>query len=182
MADEPQVCPCCGCGFGCDCFGSGCPICRRCQAHCAGASEHTPERICLVPRDQIKLVSSDGHEILGTLEMDDDEHVDFCRADGVCISLSDDTLTDSVFSAIFRCRQAQDAKHGGAEHDDMHTPSEWCQFIQKFRNRAELEPESYEENLIHIAALAVAAVESSRRKKRNADVKTTSAKGAHILR
>ena len=142
--EQPIVCPCCnnvkrddGVGFGCDCFGSGCPICGKCQGHCAGPQEHTPERICLLPQDQIKLVSVDGHDILGTLEMDERERIAFCRADGAIISLTDETDLDTIFAIIMRCRAAQDKEHGGPEHDDTHTPSDWCGFIEKFRNRAE---------------------------------------------
>ena len=172
--EQPIVCPCCnnlkrddGVGFGCDCFGSGCPICGKCQGHCAGPQEHTPERICLLPQDQIKLVSVDGHDILGTLEMDERERIAFCRADGAIISLTDETDLDTIFAIIMRCRAAQDKEHGGPEHDDTHTPSDWCGFIEKFRNRAEFpkSTEEYEASLIHVASLAIAAIESSRRKR-----------------
>ena len=179
--EQPIVCPCCnnvkrddGVGFGCDCFGTGCPICQKCQGHCAGPEEHTPERICMVPQDQITLVDTNGHDVIGTLEMDDRQRIAFCRADGAIIALTDETDLDTIFAKILRCRAAQDAKWGGPEHDDAHTRADWCQFIQKFRNRAESFGDcsgshnriiAFEENMIHVASLAIAAIESSRRKR-----------------
>lgn len=77
-------------------------------------------------------------------------------------------------------RIKQDAKHGGPEHDDTHTPFDWVRFIRLFASRADSEippgalwNEScdkslagrYEDNLIDVAALAVAAIQSSRRKR-----------------
>ena len=78
--EQPVVCPCCN-ELKCDCFGSDCSICHKCQGHCTGPQEHTPERICLLPQDQIKLVSVDGQDILGTLEMDERERIAFCLRD-----------------------------------------------------------------------------------------------------
>ena len=173
--EQPVVCPCCN-ELKCECFGSGCPICGKCQGHCEGPQEHTPKRICMVPQDQIELVDPNGHEIIGTLEMDDRRRIAFCRTDCAIISLTDETDLDTIFAGIMRRRSEQDAKWGGPEHDDTHTPAEWCEFIQKFRNRAEImgtrgwngEYQAwhlYEDALFDILALATAALESSRRKR-----------------
>jgi hypothetical protein len=183
MSDEqPIVCPCCNNvkrddgGFGCDCFGSGCSICHKCQGHCTGPQEHTPERICLLPQDQIKLVSVDGHDILGTLEMDDRKRIAFCRADGAIISLTDETDLDTIFAGIMRRRAEQDKQWGGPEHDDTHTPMDWFELIKKFNSLAMgawiqhidgklPDASKYESRLFDILALATVAIESSRRKR-----------------
>ena len=82
-------------------------------------------------------------------------------------------------------REEQDAKWGGPKHDDMHLPFEWLGYFRKFIFKASnfvytqieamsprlqamaLSPdwESYEDALLDIAALAVAAIQSSRRKR-----------------
>jgi len=169
MNEQPIVCPCCN-ELKCECFGSGCPICHKCQGHCYGPQEHTPERICMVPQDQITLVDTNGNDVIGTLEMDDRGRIAFCRADGAMISLTEETQLDTIFAGIMRRRAEQDKQWGGPEHDDTHTPREWCELIQKFRNRAELmgtrgRHENYENALFDILALATAAIESSRRKR-----------------
>jgi hypothetical protein len=86
---------------------------------------------------------------------------------------------------IEACRVAQDKQWGGPEHDDTHGYTDWCEYVQKFINRAKLnamEPlghpggpgwissmrypqTNFEHNLVCIAALAVAAIQSSRRKR-----------------
>ena len=78
-----------------------------------------------------------------------------------------------------RCA-SQDAQWGGPEHDDLHTKSEWLNFINDFLLRARYgnvttrgaftpkEPEvsiAFENHLIDVAALAVQAIQSSRRKR-----------------
>jgi hypothetical protein len=128
----------------------------------------------MVPEDQIKFVSSDGHDILGVLEMDDRERIAFCRADGAIISLTDETVLDCIFARVMRLRAEQDAEHGGPEHDDTHTPAEWLSFIRKFAARAETHTgeavdvgdEAWEMALFHIQALCVAAIQSSMRKRK----------------
>jgi hypothetical protein len=70
-------------------------------------------------------------------------------------------------------RDKQDAEHGGPEHDDTHTPGQWVSYIRQFAGRAEyqsqfpddLSRDRYEDNLFDVAALAVAAIQSSRRKR-----------------
>ena len=74
---------------------------------------------------------------------------------------------------LTRCRAAQDAQHGGPAHDDCNTPSDWAEYIHEFAGRAEHHgqfigsPESigrYQANLIAVAGLAIAAIQSSQRK------------------
>lgn len=89
-------------------------------------------------------------------------------------------------------REEQDRKHGGPEHDDTHTPDDWCRFIQDYAYRAriacvdrsevgesrdfgivELLPsgafsaeraDAYENKLMDVAGLAISAIQSSRRR------------------
>ena len=67
---------------------------------------------------------------------------------------------------ITECRGKQDARHGGPDHDDTHTWGEWTSFIMKYNDRAaiSISHAEFESNLIHVAALAIAAIQSSRRK------------------
>lgn len=73
-----------------------------------------------------------------------------------------------------------DAKHGGPEHDDTHTPFDWRDFIRTKNGEAIDEwtqifhpdyrivaaaAERYEDKLFDVAALAIAAIRSSRRKR-----------------
>jgi sugar phosphate isomerase/epimerase len=77
----------------------------------------------------------------------------------------------AIWREILDERNMQDAQWGGPAHDDIHVRSAWCGFIRKFVNRAEntcvgLGREAeYEGRMIQIAALAIAAIESSRRKR-----------------
>lgn len=120
-------------------------------------------------------------DVIGRIEVDERGRIAYFRADGVMISLTDDTPFDTIFAEILRCAAGQDKKHGGPEHDDTHNRADWCGFIQKFRNRAELAAmrrkrtdgvieayrdgvTNYEANMIHIATLAIRAIQSSRRK------------------
>jgi hypothetical protein len=71
-------------------------------------------------------------------------------------------------------RQKQDDQWGGPTHDDSHERFEWVGFMQKFLERAREfgyidcgveQAKFYEENLIKVAALCVAAVQASRRQR-----------------
>lgn len=64
-------------------------------------------------------------------------------------------------------RERQDAKWGGADHDDGHAPADWRAFIEKKLAQANAEPISpveYRRRMIQVAALAVAAIESNDRR------------------
>ena len=74
----------------------------------------------------------------------------------------------SLGKELSALRLAQDLAHGGPEHDDTHTPSDWRVFIQQYNQVAEeyaSEPEIRESKLLAVAGLAVAAIQSSRRKR-----------------
>lgn len=66
-----------------------------------------------------------------------------------------------IFGEIHTERQAQDARWGGAEHDDTHTPFEWTGFIGKQSLSIVGPPcKANRARFVKIAALAVAAIES----------------------
>ena len=65
-------------------------------------------------------------------------------------------------------RDAQDKQGGGLVHDDSHERFEWCSFIGKQVRAADLyagDPLKFESRMIKVAALAIAAIESSRRQR-----------------
>jgi hypothetical protein len=64
---------------------------------------------------------------------------------------------------VAECRTFQDAQHGGPAHDDTHRHFEWVAFMQKQLDRPYHDPDEFITNLVHIAALAKAAAESTHR-------------------
>ncbi len=67
-------------------------------------------------------------------------------------------------------RRRQDEKWGGNEHDDAHTTSEWVAIIAGELNEvlwgiAEGDQKQTEEELVHVAAVAVAWLEAIERRK-----------------
>lgn len=73
---------------------------------------------------------------------------------------------DTVFDEVRAERVRQDRQWGGAAHDDIHDRLEWCRYIDKqilFAIRHDSDPVEFENRMIKAAALAVAAIESSRR-------------------
>jgi hypothetical protein len=76
--------------------------------------------------------------------------------------------TGGVLAEVAQERMAQDAEWGGPEHDDMHGPHAWVEFIDARCDKAFIHSDSnaeYRRRMIQIAALAVAAVESLDRSK-----------------
>lgn len=75
---------------------------------------------------------------------------------------------DYIVKEIEQRRAQQDQKHGGENHDDTHVYFDWMGFIKKFSSRAYAQGmhsrwDAYENYLIDVAALAIAAIQSSRR-------------------
>ena len=64
-------------------------------------------------------------------------------------------------------RVAQDEQWGGPAHDDTHSPEDWIIWISDFTNRAfgSKDPLRYEDKLFDVIALAISAIQSSRRKR-----------------
>jgi len=78
---------------------------------------------------------------------------------------------DRVVEDIKSERELQDYKWGGPEHDDTHKPEEWQTFIVEHARRAvhaawgrPAPGDDYRQQMIRVAALAVAAVESEDRR------------------
>lgn len=84
-----------------------------------------------------------------------------------------------LFSEISRERARQDEEWGGSVHDDSHELFEWFYYITKQIRLAKEEPYemtsgqiNFEERMVKVAALAIAAIESSRRQRPNGVVKS----------
>lgn len=76
---------------------------------------------------------------------------------------------ENVFEAILRERDRQDKQWGGAKHDDRHPASAWASYRGKFENRQQRcsdDPPLQRAQLVKIAALCVAQIESIDRKYR----------------
>ena len=73
---------------------------------------------------------------------------------------------DIIFGRISDERERQDVEWGGLEHDDQHIATDWCQYIDKQRRLARDAdtPQEFMARMIKIAALAVAAIESTQRR------------------
>lgn len=67
----------------------------------------------------------------------------------------------AVFAAVDAERERQDAKWGGAAHDDRHTEGDWRDFLYSYVQCPNIDDR---ERFVKIAALAVAALESIDRK------------------
>ena len=105
--------------------------------------------------------------------------------DGTLLEPVDDPASvGRVLAEVRVRREEQDEQHGGPEHDDTHTPIDWDCLVQKALLRAGVNAiamaapprtdgfisayrdpaTNYEDALLDVAALAVAAIQSSRRK------------------
>lgn len=75
--------------------------------------------------------------------------------------------TMGVLIEIGRERAAQDEQWGGADHDDRHSHQDWASFRERFAVRAWNASTATErrENLIKLAALAVAEIEAMDRRR-----------------
>jgi len=85
-----------------------------------------------------------------------------------------DNLTQIINEIVIE-RAIQDGKWGGPAHDDAHTTQEFITFIHEHAEKT-LAPNISEDKtcsrLIEVAALAVAAIESIRRKQQMATWKS----------
>lgn len=74
-------------------------------------------------------------------------------------------LTNEILDEVFEERKYQCDTYG-AEFDDKNTANDWVTYITRYAANAgsdTFDREEYEKALIKVAALAVAAIESSRR-------------------
>lgn len=80
----------------------------------------------------------------------------------------------TVLAQVREERRRQDKQWGGPSHDDAHVPSDWVSYVGEHLDRAKksivqrvlADPDRYRQNMIEVAALAVAAVESLDRKRK----------------
>lgn len=72
-----------------------------------------------------------------------------------------------IVEEIVRERIVQDQQWGGGSHDDKHDQHDWCEYISYQADYVSdnITAVAFEERMVKIAALAVAAVQSSRRKR-----------------
>jgi quinol monooxygenase YgiN len=72
-----------------------------------------------------------------------------------------------VYKDIIDERVRQDKQWGGADHDDEHLPRDWTMFIEQYTSEAwdkHDDPDAYRKAMVKVAALAIAAIESTDRK------------------
>ena len=80
------------------------------------------------------------------------------------------TTKTIIIKEILEERTRQDGKWGGPEHDDIHNPENWCDFIIAYATWAKQmdvnnSPMKYRRRVMQIGALVVAACESFDRKR-----------------
>lgn len=73
--------------------------------------------------------------------------------------------TNNALAAVRGERLRQDELHGGPDHDDKHTPFDWQIMVRERLERAEhargtTSPDGWRAEMVKIAALAVAGIES----------------------
>ena len=92
----------------------------------------------------------------------------FVKLGRVELSMANPEFTD-IYDEIRDERQRQDAKHGGAEHDDAHTVNDFVAFISKHAGRCvDAELHEVRDHMIRVAALAVAVVQKVDRDRQSA--------------
>jgi hypothetical protein len=72
------------------------------------------------------------------------------------------TTREGIYREISLEREKQDKMWGGKEHDRMHTSHDWIAYLTKHVGRAvhwPWTPEKFRQEMIVVAALAVAAIE-----------------------
>jgi hypothetical protein len=72
---------------------------------------------------------------------------------------------EDLWLAILEVRHRQDERHGGPEHDDTHSRRDWVSLITRYLGKAdrhaeELSVMAYQDAMLNVAALAIAAIES----------------------
>jgi len=70
--------------------------------------------------------------------------------------------TDNVFQEVAAEREKQDTKWGGTTHDDTHSANDWRNYLREHIKKSR--SEDYRYQMIRVAALAIAAIESFDRK------------------
>jgi len=71
----------------------------------------------------------------------------------------DEDPKEGILTEVAEERDRQDEKWGGPEHDDLHSVRDWIGYIRD-HNKQALDVGEFRQQMIRVAALAVAAVES----------------------
>lgn len=91
-------------------------------------------------------------------------------------------LQENILREIQQERTHQDALHGGPKKDDQHTPADWVAILARHLglavgDAAVIDVVRYRRQLIRVAAVAVAAVESLDRRSQREQVFDLTEKG-----
>lgn len=86
-----------------------------------------------------------------------------------CVARADSAGQAVAVSQVIEERRKQDRQWGGADHDDDHQRKDWLGFIREHSDRATralkgCDFDEYRKQLVEIAALALAGIESHDRK------------------
>lgn len=122
--------------------------------------EGKPGPIYIYPGEVIEVHGPDDADVIGNLEMNESGKLAFFRTDGIMLDLSGTLPLDTIFARIMRKLASRDRVD-----DDKRKRADWCRLIQQRRDSAEVFAGDFEENMICCAVLAIAAIESSRRKR-----------------
>ena len=183
-----RICACCNSELPrCDCkYTSACPVCGKCPNHCEGKAAHesTPEELeaigceptdaALKAREQRWKDPDWTCPRCRAVNYGIRETCRFCGFDSAFVSdgkllepVDDPASVGRVLAEVRVRREEQDAKHGGSAHDDTHARGEWLSFIEDYvrMGRGCENWIAFEYSLLDVAALAVAAIQSSRRKR-----------------
>lgn len=77
-----------------------------------------------------------------------------------------DNIQDLMIEDIREERRKQHIQWGGPNHDDTHNLSDWVEFIDKQCRLSLSNPGLFRERMIKVDAIAIAAIESSDRKRK----------------
>lgn len=86
----------------------------------------------------------------------------YCMCPGFQSAMNYDSATGGVLVDIVAERQHQDARWGGAAHDDLHYVDHWATFREHYERRAmgAVDLDTRRAMVVKIAALAVAQLEA----------------------
>lgn len=72
---------------------------------------------------------------------------------------------DTIIAKVLNERIAQDQQWGGPDHDDTHTPTDWVAILSRHvglsaMDAGQIDPAIWRRQMIRVAAVAIAALES----------------------
>lgn len=101
-------------------------------------------------------------EKLGLSELQEQKAVTIAMADADAALLASAQASDAIIARIKEERRLQDRKWGGSTYDDKHSLGDWAHLIDQRTATLYRAPEHKvaKQELIEVAALAIAALES----------------------